>query len=191
MELSFESERLLYRPLSNDDLEFEAALWSDPQVTRYITGEPLPAEKIAAMMPVVTQRAGNGCIGIWSLTDKASQEQLGHALLLPLPVEADDTEFELLESNQMPDRDIEVGYVIKRSHWGLGYATEACNRLLEFAFTETDLNFVVATTDPLNLASQSVLRKCGMRDLGLIRAYAGRFPGFEITRGEWCGLRNS
>lgn len=185
MNLVFESERLSYRPLDASDLDLEIALWSNVEVTRFIRDEVATAEEVEAFMPIVTQRAGGGCIGIWSLTEKSSQEKIGHAVLLPLPIEAENTEFEFLESDAMPDRDIEVGYVIRPDYWGLGYATEVCRRLLDFAFSETALDRVVATTDPRNLVSQRVLRKCGMRDLGLIQAFAGEYPGFEITRDDW------
>ena len=81
--------------------------------------------------------------------------------------------------------DIEIGFVLKRTFWGAGYATEACLRLLQFAFLETDLDAIYATADPENLASQNVLRKCGFRDLGLIHAFAGHYPGFKIMREDW------
>ena len=185
MRLEFESERLLFRPLEADDLDLEIALWTDVEVARFITGEASTVEEIKRLMPVVTQRAGNGCVGFWCLTDKSTQEKIGHVVLLPLPVEAEDTEFELLESEDWPDRDIEIGFVLRRSSWGSGYATEACTRLLEFAFRETDLDAVFATTDYENHASRNVLRKSGMRDVGLIPAFAGVYPGFKLTREDW------
>ncbi len=185
MRIEFQSERLHFRPLQEDDLDMEIALWTDAEVARFITGEVATVEEVRDLMPVVTQRPGNGCVGFWSLTEKATKEKIGHAVLLPLPVDAEDTEFELLESVEWPDREIEIGFVLKRSSWGAGYATEACLRLLEFAFLETDLDAIYATTDPENLASQNVLKKCGFRDLGLIQAFAGHYPGFKIGRLNW------
>ena len=119
------------------------------------------------------------------MTQKETERKIGHAVLLPLPVEADDTEWDLLASNDMPDRDIEIGYVLKRDSWGSGYATEACGRLLEFAFSETQLSVIVATADPENVASQRVLEKCGLRGQGLVRAFGQYVPGFRITRHDW------
>ena len=185
MNLVFESERLMFRPLSMDDTDIEIELWTDPQVVEFITGEAATEEQVAAQMPTVTQRAGGGCIGIWTLASKKTGEKIGHAVLLPLPVEAEDTEWHLLESDDMPDRDIEIGYVLRRSSWGKGFATEACRRLLEFAFSETGLETIVATTDADNLASQRVLRNCGLMDQGLVRAFAESVPGFRITRNDW------
>ena len=185
MRLIFESERLHFRPLEESDLDLEIALWTDAEVARFITGKASTIEDIRALMPRVTRRAGNGCVGFWCLTEKSTQAKIGNAVLLPMPVLAEDTEFELLESDDWPDRDIEIGFVLRRSFWGAGYATEACTRLLEFAFEETDLDAVLATTDPENHASRNVLRKSGMRDIGLIPAFAGRYPGFKLTRADW------
>ena len=68
---------------------------------------------------------------------------------------------------------------------GKGYATEATNRLLKFAFEETPLEEPVATIDPENIASQRVLEKYGLVYEGLRRAYAEECPGFRITRQQW------
>jgi ribosomal-protein-alanine N-acetyltransferase len=48
-------------------------------------------------------------------------------------------------------------------HRGRGYATEAARALIDHAFTELNLQRVVATTEHQNLASIAVMRKLGMR----------------------------
>ncbi|WP_160116420.1 GNAT family N-acetyltransferase [Ruegeria sp. AU67] len=48
----------------------------------------------------------------------------------------------MLQRYQWPDRDIEIGFVLKRSTWGAGYATEACARLVEFAFLESSMDTI-------------------------------------------------
>ena len=87
--------------------------------------------------------------------------------------------------DDLPDCEIEIGYILKKSAWGKGYATEATNRLLKFAFEETPLEELVATTDLENIASQRVLEKCGLVYEGMRRAYAEECPGFRITRQQW------
>ncbi|MGR3615724.1 MAG: GNAT family N-acetyltransferase [Paracoccaceae bacterium] len=190
MHLEFESERLHFRPLETGDLDLEVALWTDGEVTRFINGDPSTVDEIEELMPAAIKRAGNGCVGIWCLINKSTGEKIGHAVLLPLPVEAENTEFKLLESDDWPDRDVEIGYVLRRSHWYSGYATEACTRLLEFAFQETDLKAVFAVTDPNNHASQRVLKKSGMHAVGLIPAFADQYPGFKLTRAQWAEQRS-
>ncbi len=76
MKLVFQSKRLHFRPLVEGNIDIELALWTDPEVVRFITGEVSTVEEIRELMPVVTKRAGSGCIGIWCLTEKTTNEKL-------------------------------------------------------------------------------------------------------------------
>ncbi len=184
MNLEFESDRLKLRPLSENDLDLSFALWLDPDVTKYV-GEVRTKNKLIEEHPIAMRRCCGGCIGIWALTTKQDNEKIGTAILLPMPVEEDDTNWDLVFGDEIPDCDIEIGYMLKKTAWGKGYATEACARLLRFAFEESPLTEIVATTDVENAASQYVLLKCGLRQEGMIRAYATHCPGFRITKKQW------
>ncbi len=188
MNLIFESERLNFRPLATDDLDLAVEQWGDPEVVKYIADRTYSKAELIEEMPLVTRRCAGGCIGIWCLTDKATGEKIGTAILLPMAVELDDTDWDLVVGDNIPEGDIEVGYILKRSAWGKGYATEACAQMLRFAFEGTSLTEVVACTDPGNAASQHVLTKCGMIPQGRIRAYQEDIPGFRMTRAEWLQL---
>ena len=134
-------------------------------------------------------RRGGGCIGVWCVRDRQSGEKLGTSLLLPIPIDLDDTDWSLVAGEDLPEGEIELGYLMKRSAWGKGYATEAAGRLLRFAFEESPLEEVVAVTDPDNRRSQQVLRKIGMTDEGLRRAYRTLCSGFRITRRQWLAAQ--
>ncbi len=184
MDLDLTSERLLLRPLAEDDLDLAYDLLTDPKVMQYVSG-PLTRERVAAEHAIKTRRSAGGAVGIWCVADRASGEKLGTAILLPLPVEKEEIDWDLVVGDGMPDAEIEIGYLIKHAAWGKGYATEACARLLRFAFEATALEEIVAVTDPANVNSQKVLRKCGLIDEGLRPAYATLCPGFRITRPQW------
>lgn len=62
----------------------------------------------------------------------------------------------------------EIGYFIDPAEWGRGYATEACQKLLQQAFTRHGLNRVFGRCLVRNPASRRVLEKVGM-------AFEGRF----------------
>ncbi len=185
MNLTFKSERLLYRPLTEADLDLVVALWTDPDVVKYLDERTHSEEELADEMPTLLRRCGGGCIGIWSLTELATEEKVGTAILLPLPIEEDDTNWDLVTGEGLPDGDIEIGYILRRSAWGKGYATEACKRLLRFAFEETPLIEAVATFDDENTASRRVLEKCGLTSNGRRMAYAEDSPDYRITRQHW------
>jgi ribosomal-protein-alanine N-acetyltransferase len=72
----------------------------------------------------------------------------------------------------------EIGYVLARESWGLGYATEATRRLLAFGFNELGLCKISATCDPGNRASVAVLTKNGMHQEGLLREHV-------YAQGQW------
>ena len=190
MNLVLYSERLALVPFDVADVDIAVEMFTDPEVLRFAGGTMAEAE-IRRDMSLWTRRGGNGCIGIWCVTDRASGEKLGSAALLPMPVEEDDTDFDLVVSGQMPDGDVEVGYFLKRSAWGRGYATEACKRLLRMAFEESPLTEVVATFEVGNVVSRKVLEKAGFIDRGMMRCYGEEGPSFRITRDEWVRLQQA
>jgi ribosomal-protein-alanine N-acetyltransferase len=186
--LELETDRLLLRPLVESDWEMALETFMDPEVMKFVA-DVGSEEALAEEMKAAIRRGAGGRIGVWCVLQRETGEKLGTAILLPLPIEEDDTDWSLVQEDRYPDADIEVGYILKRSAWGNGYATEACRRLVQFAFEETELDEIVAVTDPRNAASQKVLRKCGLRDEGLRRAYAEECPAFRISRQQWLELQ--
>ena len=186
--LELETDRLLLRPFANNDWEMALETFMDPEVMKFVA-DVGSEEALAEEMKTAIRRGAGGRIGVWCVLQRETGEKLGTAILLPLPIEEDDTDWSLLQVDRYPDADIEVGFILKRSAWGNGYATEACRRLIQFAFEETELDEIVAVTDPRNAASQKVLRKCGLRDEGLRRAYAEECPAFRIRRQQWLELQ--
>jgi ribosomal-protein-alanine N-acetyltransferase len=64
-----------------------------------------------------------------------------------------------------------LGYGIDREHGGLGYATQAVQLAVAFAFEELELHRVQAAVVPENRASARVLGKAGFLEEGLARRY--------------------
>jgi RimJ/RimL family protein N-acetyltransferase len=184
MNLKLNSQRLALLPFEQADVDIALELFTDPAVSRYAGGVMKPKD-IREGMDEWTNRGGNGCIGIWCITEAESGEKLGTCALLPMPIEEDDTDWGLVVPGQMPDADIEIGYFLKQSAWGKGVATEACKRLLQFVFNESPLNEVVATFERGNDASRNVLLKAGFMDRGVRHCYGEDGPDFRITREEW------
>lgn len=183
--LVLETERLRLTPFSAADEDIARAVLCDPRVMRFITDAMAP-ERVSERMADYTRRGAGGRIGIWCATRKDTGEKIGDGVLLPVPIDEDDTDWSQVVAHSYPAGQIEVGYLLVPSAWGQGFATEICARLLRFAFEETSLPEVVATTDPDNLRSQHVLGKCGLSPLGLRRAYGyDGVPWFGITRPEW------
>jgi ribosomal-protein-alanine N-acetyltransferase len=188
VDLELETDRLFLRPFAENDWDLTLEMLTDPEVMKFvadISDEAVLAEEMTNFI----RRGAGGRLGIWCVIQRETGEKLGSSILLPLPIEENDTDYSLLEEGTYPDAEIEVGYIVKRSAWGKGYATEACRRLVQFAFEETELGEIVAVTDPRNEVSQKVLRKCGLRDEGLRRAYADECQSFRISRQQWLELQ--
>ena len=188
MNLVLHSRRLVLRPFDGSDVDFSIELFTDPEVRRY-AGGPMAENKIRAEMPNWTKRGGNGCIGIWYVSLRNSGEKLGTVALLPMPVDEKHTDFGRVMPDRMPQCDVEIGYFLKPSAWGKGYATEACRRIVQMAFEDSPLTEVVATFDPGNTASRKVLEKSGFVDRGTMRSYGEDGPNYRITRDEWLQFR--
>lgn len=187
MNLDLYSDRLILTPLKMTDVDLAVALWTDPEVVRYIC-DAMTEQEILEDMPDNIKRGGNGCIGIWCIADRDTGEKLGSAYLYPMPTEKDDVDYSLIAMGQMPDADIEVGYFLKPAAWGRGYATEICLRILRFAFEETSLGEVVASVNAENVASRNVLEKSGFQYSGRALCWGEDSPIYKITRDEWLQL---
>ena len=184
MDLVLETERLTLVPYRESDTDIAVELFTDPAVTKF-AGGPMPAEKIRAENPLYVRRGGNGCIGVWCVTRTDTGEKLGTGALLPIPIEEKDTDFGQVMPDRMPDGDVEIGYFLKPSAWGKGYATEVCRRLVRFAFEQSPLDEVVATFEEGNDASRNVLLKSGFIDHGMRRCYGEDGANYRISKAEW------
>ncbi|MCH9692887.1 MAG: GNAT family N-acetyltransferase [Gammaproteobacteria bacterium] len=190
MSLKLHTDRLTLAPLELTDVDLAIDLWTDPEVVRYICEVQSEAE-LREDMPDAIRRGGNGCIGIWCISDRLTGRKLGSTYLLPMPTEDDDVDYDLIAMGRMPDTDIEVGYFLTPSAWGQGYATEVCKRILRFAFQESPLNELVASIDENNAASKHVLEKSGFRYFGRTLCWGKDGPIYKISRDEWTEIQRS
>jgi RimJ/RimL family protein N-acetyltransferase len=55
----------------------------------------------------------------------------------------------------------ELGWSLKRSHWGYGYATEAAAAIRDWAYSRPDIDRIVSLISPDNVRSQRVATRLG------------------------------
>ncbi len=182
--LTFDSERLRFQPLGDEDLPFSVELWTNPEITKYVGG-PSTEDVLRRDHSKFMRRCAGGVIGVWTLTTHDTNEKIGTAILLPMPVELDDTDWDLVVGDDLPDAQVEVGYILKKSAWGKGFATEACIKIIDFGFKHSKLEEIVASIDRENTASKNVLMKSGMTDEGEAMSYGEICPYFRITPEAW------
>jgi ribosomal-protein-alanine N-acetyltransferase len=61
---------------------------------------------------------------------------------------------------------IEIGWRIKKSEWNQGYATEAAKGCMAYGFDILQFEEVYSFTSVLNLTSERVMQKTGMKKVG-------------------------
>ena len=149
----FETERLLLRGHTIHDAPNEIALWSDPEVTRYVGGQPNTAEECWSRL---LRYAGHWSLlgfGYWILEEKHSGEFIGEA------------GFSDYRRDIKPAlRGVaEVGWALVSSKHGLGYATEAVRAVLGWGHEHFGPSLVTCLIDPDHKASIHVAEKCGFR----------------------------
>lgn len=144
--------RLTLRWMTPSDADAHFAVFSDPDVVRYL-GRPAWTERAQAVQAIEK-----------TLANYASGEglRLGVALRETGELIGDACLWHFDDAN----RRCEIGYSLARAHWGRGYAVEALETLLAYGFDILDLNRVEADIDPLNAASARVLEKLGFRKEG-------------------------
>ena len=168
---TIETERLLLRPFTTDDLDEFALLCADPEVMRYIgNGEPQPRERVEIRFNALIKHWNDHGFGPFAVTTKPSSEFAGFCGLQHL----DDT------------AEIEVGYRLGKRFWGMGLATEGAMASLRFGFEELALDRIVAVVQPANVASCRVIEKIGLRYVRDARFYDTDVKYYAISRKEYC-----
>ncbi|MCC6605496.1 MAG: GNAT family N-acetyltransferase [Anaerolineae bacterium] len=66
------------------------------------------------------------------------------------------------QANALATAEVGLLWLIDPAHQGQGYASEAAQTLIDYAFGAMRLQRLIATTEYDNLASQAVMRKLGM-----------------------------
>ena len=75
-------------------------------------------------------------------------------------------------------RAAKLGYAVAADHWGRGYATDAVQVMVRYAWDVLDLHRITAAIGPQNTASIAVVKRVGME-------YEGRLRDHVFTNGAW------
>ena len=169
-----ETERLLIRKFTFDDLDALIDLRSDEEVIRYIGSRRLQnseaIEKRLKFYIGCYEKYGFGmCAMLW----KETGEMIGWCGIQPLDA----------------TNEIEVGYGMVKKFWGKGIGYEAARAWLEYAFTNTDAKRIVAVAAPENTGSWRIMEKCGMKYEKTDDHYGMQCVFYAISKDEF--LNNS
>jgi RimJ/RimL family protein N-acetyltransferase len=137
-----------------EDLDDSLAMWSDPDVTRYVGGKPFGREEVWARLLRYVGHWTMFGYGFWQVRETATGRFVGEVGL------ADFKRDIAVSFDGAP----EAGWVLAPWSHGKGYATEAMTAALTWTTAAGCLR-TVCLIDPLNAASLNVAAKCGYREV--------------------------
>jgi ribosomal-protein-alanine N-acetyltransferase len=139
------TERLVFRQWSTEDLPHAIAVWGNPAVTRLIADLGNPSEEQAReRLAVEIANQSKWGVSYWPVFLRDG-ELVGCCGLRPYQ-----------------GRVYEVGVHLLPKHWGKGFASEAFQKVIVYAFTSLAAEALFARHHPEN-GSGRVLRKLGFR----------------------------
>lgn len=163
-----ETERLILRPLDENDVDEIYAMRSDGDVMRFIR-EPQNRNESADWIELVSSRWENEQIGFCAMIEKTSNHFVGWCGI-----------WKLKET-----REYEIGYATVKNAWGKGLATEAAIEFLRYAFERLKPEKIVAVAQPKNAASRRVMEKLGMSYDYTNIFYGSHLVHYSITENQF------
>jgi RimJ/RimL family protein N-acetyltransferase len=177
-----ETNRLLLRHLEPGDLTNLFALYRDPEVRRYIPDAP---QTLSAAQEELTWflhgHPQHPELGLWATVFKETGQFIGLCGMLPWTIDG--------------RSEVEVAYLIARTHWGKGLGTEAAQAILDYGFERLGLTRMICLIDRQNASSIRVAEKIGMAfekegqdELGPFLLYARNRPA--VPEGDFDANSN-
>jgi RimJ/RimL family protein N-acetyltransferase len=165
---TLETPRLRLRPLRESDFEDYTALYSDPEVLRYLSSGPEPWDRGRSwrhLAFVVGHWQLRGA-GMWVVEHKETGAFLG-VIGFAAP-------------EGWPG--FELAWTLARRWWGNGYATEGAQAALDHAFNVMKKDRIISLIHPENRASIRVAERIGESLQGRIHHFGREMLCFGIDR---------
>jgi RimJ/RimL family protein N-acetyltransferase len=173
-----ETERLILRPWRGADIAPNTAMLSDPDSARFITPDRKPVTDALNGWRNAAIMAGHWALygaGMFVVEEKSSGQFTGRVGPWFPP--------------SWPG--FEVGWGIAKEFRGKGYAVEAARAAIDWAFANFEIEQVVHSIDPANLASQAVARRLGADRRGQAELFGHVVDVWVTGRGaKQAGSRN-
>jgi len=166
---TLETMRLVLRPWSPNDAEAWFDILQEDGILRYFPDpSPPPRDKADRYIAHHLAHWDEHGYGHWAVVTPTDNRVVGWSGLEYLP--------EL--------RDTAVAYLLSKSVWGYGFASEAAQAAIRFGFEAAGLETVIGLVHQDNIASISVLEKCGLRLVDRIRLWGMDMCRYRIRRAQ-------
>ncbi len=152
-DIIIETDRLILRTQAETDFDVWMREINSQRVKEYLGGIEEPHETEAAFARAAASQAKEG-FSFWFVALKETGELIGACGLKRLDADTAPNE---IKGN------IEIGWIFGEKYWRKGYASEAANASLDYAFARTDAARVIALTSQSNIPSWKMMEKLGMQ----------------------------
>lgn len=148
-EYFIKSKRLGFREWRESDFNLALCLWGDEKVVEHIVADGIMTEsRILKRLKQEIDLLHNYGVQYWPIFLLETDEHIGCCGL---------------RLNNIDENIYEIGFHIKSDQWGKGFASEASNRVIEYAFKEFKVSALYAGHNPDNEASKKLLLKLGFK----------------------------
>jgi RimJ/RimL family protein N-acetyltransferase len=160
--------RLRLEPIQDSHFEGLRDLHANPAAMRFLGG-PKTEDEVRAWISAARGHWARFGFSWWVAIEPGTEQLVG--VVSTQHLETDEA------------KPIEIGWRLRPEHWGKGYATEAGQAMLRFAFDQVGVPEVYAVAHPENQASLRVMQRLGMRYAGLQPFYAKMCATYVKERG--------
>jgi RimJ/RimL family protein N-acetyltransferase len=150
-----ETPRLKLRTLTDADLPSLFSIFSDPEAMRYWSRPAMTdVAEAEALLSEIQRHAEEETLFQWGIARREDDLVIGTCTLFRIDRE---------------HRRGELGYILRRDHWGRGLAHEALTALVGHAFGAMGLHRLEADIDPRNAGSIRSVERLGFKPEGRLR----------------------
>lgn len=174
MKVHLETERFILREIRQTDAQGIFELDSDPAVHEFLGKNPIKTiEEAKQVVEYIRAQYDKNGIGRLAIIDKVTHDFIGWTgLKLEDLVRKEFTYYDL-------------GYRLKQNYWGKGIATETAVASLKHGFETLGLKEIGAAADVDHLASNSILKKIGMKMIETFEYEGVECNWYSIKLNEW------
>src|SRR5690606_16553519 len=172
--------RLQLRPATLKDLDYLHQLWSLPEVGQYLFNGnkvTLGLARDALDSCLVGASAGSG---LWTVHHQ--QHVIGCAGLVPVRLS--------------PEEEIRIAGLLEPiaalhpDYWQQGFALEAMQTLVDYAFNQLEVQELAAVCDEPNLASAKLLERVGFELIGEVAGQHFAIKTLLLNLAKWESLQH-
>ncbi|WP_036548928.1 GNAT family N-acetyltransferase [Nitrincola lacisaponensis] len=172
-----ETERLIVRRLSLEDIPALTEILSDPDVMKYSVRGVCDEAATRGFIEWCLSCYDTHGVGPWALIEKKNSELIGFCGVGPETV-ADVEE-------------INLGYRLARRYWNKGLASEVARVVLNYVFEEKLFDSVVVIIEPEHVASLKVAENAGFSNFDVLEFHGRSVRLYRLTSEQWKTLHNA